>query len=127
MKFFDEMKSEYEAVMKEFEARKDEFEKNDEKAYVEMQTQYAEMQKQFTEMQKHYGELEPVNAKRMALIKEYSKNGHANIRLEGGKIYLDGKLTSAEKLEKYFAENKKLINIKVADDKSGETLDKVRE
>ena len=118
MKFFDEMKSEYEAVMKEFEALKDEFEKNDEKAYVEMQ-------KQFAEMQKHYGELEPVNAKRMALIKEYSKNGHANIRLEGGKIYLDGKLTSAEKLEKYFAENKKLINIKVADDKSGEALAKV--
>ena len=128
MKFFDEMKSEYEAVMKEFEALKDEFEKNDEKAYVEMQKQYAEMQKQFTEMQKHYGELEPVNAKRMAMIKEYSKNGHANIRLEGGKIYLDGKLTSAEKLEKYFAENKKLINIKVAnDEKSRETLAKVRE
>ena len=127
MKFFDEMKSEYEAVMKEFEALKDEFEKNDEKAYVEMQKQYAEMQKQFTEMQKHYGELEPVNAKRMALIKEYSKNGSANIRLEGGKIYLDGKLTSAEKLEKYFAENKKLINIKVADDKSGEALAKVKE
>ena len=118
MKFFDEMKSEYEAVMKEFEARKDEFEKNDEKAYVEMQ-------KQFAEMQKHYGELDSVRAKRMALIKEYSKNGHANIRLEGGKIYLDGKLTSAEKLEKYFAENKKLINIKVADDKSGEALAKV--
>lgn len=118
MKFFDEMKSEYEAVMKEFEARKDEFEKNDKKAYVEMQ-------KQFTEMQNRYGELESVNAKRMALIKEYSKNGHANIRLEGGKIYLDGKLTSAEKLEKYFAENKKLINIKVADDKSGEALAKV--
>lgn len=128
MKFFDEMKSEYEAVMKEFEALKDEFEKNDEKAYVEMQKQYAEMQKQFTEMQKQYGELEPVNAKRMAMIKEYSKNGNANIRLEGGKIYLDGKLTSAEKLEKYFAENKKLINIKVAnDEKSRETLDKVRE
>ena len=127
MKFFDEMKSEYEAVMKEFEARKDEFEKNDEKAYVEMQKQFTEMQKQFAEMQKHYGELEPVNAKRMALIKEYSKNGHANIRLEGGKIYLDGKLTSVEKLEKYFAENKKLINIKVAnDEKSRETLAKVR-
>ena len=125
MKFFDEMKSEYEAVMKEFEALKDEFEKNDEKAYVEMQKQYAEMQKQFTEMQKHYGELDSVRAKRMAMIKEYSKNGHANIRLEGGKIYLDGKLTSAEKLEKYFAENKKLINIKVADDKSGEALAKV--
>ena len=120
MKFFDEMKSEYEAVIKEFEARKDEFEKNDEKAYVEMQ-------KQFAEMQNHYGELDSVRAKRMAMIKEYSKNGHANIRLEGGKIYLDGKLTSAEKLEKYFAENKKLINIKVADDKSGETLAKVRE
>lgn len=119
MKFFDEMKSEYEAVMKEFEARKDEFEKNDKKAYVEMQ-------KQFTEMQNHYGELDSVRAKRMAMIKEYSKNGHANIRLEGGKIYLDGKLTSAEKLEKYFAENKKLINIKVADDKSGEALAKVR-
>ena len=125
MKFFDEMKSEYEAVMKEFEALKDEFEKNDKKAYVEMQKQYAEMQKQFTEMQNHYGELDSVRAKRMALIKEYSKNGHANIRLEGGKIYLDGKLTSAEKLEKYFAENKKLINIKVADDKSGEALAKV--
>ena len=121
MKFFDEMKSEYEAVMKEFEARKDEFEKNDKKAYVEMQ-------KQFTEMQNHYGELDSVRAKRMAMIKEYSKNGHANIRLEGGKIYLDGKLTSVEKLEKYFAENKKLINIKVAnDEKSRETLDKVRE
>ena len=119
MKFFDEMKSEYEAVMKEFEALKDEFEKNDKKAYVEMQ-------KQFTEMQNHYGELDSVRAKRMALIKEYSKNGHANIRLEGGKIYLDGKLTSAEKLEKYFAENKKLINIKVADDKSGEALAKVK-
>ena len=118
MKFFDEMKSEYEAVMKEFEALKDEFEKNDKKAYVEMQ-------KQFTEMQNHYGELDSVIAKRMAMIKEYSKNGHANIRLEGGKIYLDGKLTSAEKLEKYFAENKKLINIKVADDKSGEALAKV--
>ena len=128
MKFFDEMKSEYEAVMKEFEALKDEFEKNDEKAYVEMQKQYAEMQKQFTEMQNHYGELDSVRAKRMAMIKEYSKNGHANIRLEGGKIYLDGKLTSAEKLEKYFAENKKLINIKVAnDEKSRETLAKVRE
>ena len=127
MKFFDQMKSEYEAVMKEFEALKDEFEKNDEKAYVEMQKQFTEMQKQFTEMQNHYGELEPVNAKRMALIKEYSKNGSANIRLEGGKIYLDGKLTSAEKLEKYFAENKKLINIKVADDKSGEALAKVKE
>ena len=126
MKFFDQMKSEYEAVMKEFEALKDEFEKNDEKAYVEMQKQYAEMQKQFTEMQNHYGELDSVRAKRMAMIKEYSKNGHANIRLEGGKIYLDGKLTSAEKLEKYFAENKKLINIKVADDKSGEALAKVR-
>jgi TonB family protein len=126
MKFFDEMKSEYEAVMKEFEALKDEFEKNDEKAYVEMQKQFAEMQKQFTEMQNHYGELDSVRAKRMAMIKEYSKNGHANIRLEGGKIYLDGKLTSAEKLERYFAENKKLINIKVADDKSGETLAKVR-
>ena len=126
MKFFDEMKSEYEAVMKEFEALKDEFEKNDKKAYVEMQKQYAEMQKQFTEMQNHYGELDSVRAKRMALIKEYSKNGHANIRLEGGKIYLDGKLTSAEKLEKYFAENKKLINIKVADDKSGEALAKVK-
>ena len=126
MKFFDEMKSEYEAVMKEFEARKDEFEKNDKKAYVEMQKQFAEMQKQFTEMQNHYGELDSVRAKRMALIKEYSKNGHANIRLEGGKIYLDGKLTSAEKLEKYFAENKKLINIKVADDKSGEALAKVK-
>ena len=125
MKFFDEMKSEYEAVMKEFEALKDEFEKNDEKAYVEMQKQFAEMQKQFTEMQNHYGELDSVRAKRMAMIKEYSKNGHANIRLEGGKIYLDGKLTSAEKLEKYFAENKKLINIKVADDKSGEALAKV--
>ena len=119
MKFFDEMKSEYEAVMKEFEARKDEFEKNDKKAYVEMQ-------KQFTEMQKHYGELDSVRAKRMALIKEYSKNGHANICLEGGKIYLDGKLTSAEKLEKYFAKNEKLINIKVADDKSGEALAKVK-
>ena len=126
MKFFDEMKSEYEAVMKEFEARKDEFEKNDKKAYVEMQKQFAEMQKQFTEMQNHYGELDSVRAKRMAMIKEYSKNGHANIRLEGGKIYLDGKLTSAEKLEKYFAENKKLINIKVADDKSGEALAKVK-
>ncbi|MBQ1981539.1 MAG: TonB family protein [Alistipes sp.] len=126
MKFFDEMKSEYEAVMKEFEARKDEFEKNDKKAYVEMQKQFTEMQKQFTEMQKHYGELDSVRAKRMAQIKEYSKNGSANIRLEGGKIYLDGKLTSAEKLEKYFAENKKLINIKVADDKSGEALAKVR-
>ena len=125
MKFFDEMKSEYEAVMKEFEALKDEFEKNDKKAYVEMQKQFAEMQKQFTEMQNHYGELDSVRAKRMAMIKEYSKNGHANIRLEGGKIYLDGKLTSAEKLEKYFAENKKLINIKVADDKSGEALAKV--
>ena len=125
MKFFDEMKSEYEAVMKEFEARKDEFEKNDKKAYVEMQKQFAEMQKQFTEMQNHYGELDSVRAKRMAMIKEYSKNGSANIRLEGGKIYLDGKLTSAEKLEKYFAENKKLINIKVADDKSGEALAKV--
>jgi TonB family protein len=86
------------------------------------------MQKQFTEMQNHYGELDSVIAKRMAMIKEYSKNGHANIRLEGGKIYLDGKLTSAEKLEKYFAENKKLINIKVAnDEKSRETLAKVRE
>lgn len=128
MKFFDEMKSEYEAVMKEFEALKDEFEKNDEKAYVEMQKQFTEMQKQFAELENHYRrELEPVNAKRMALIKEYSKNGHANIRLEGGKIYLDGKLTSAEKLEKYFAENKKLINIKVADDKSGEALAKVKE
>ena len=126
MKFFDEMKSEYEAVMKEFEALKDEFEKNDKKAYVEMQKQFTEMQKQFTEMQNHYGELDSVRAKRMALIKEYSKNGHANIRLEGGKIYLDGKLTSAEKLEKYFAENKKLINIKVADDKSGEALAKVK-
>ena len=127
MKFFDEMKSEYEAVMKEFEALKDEFEKNDEKAYVEMQKQFTEMQKQFAELENHYRrELEPVNAKRMALIKEYSKNGSANIRLEGGKIYLDGKLTSAEKLEKYFAENKKLINIKVADDKSGEALAKVK-
>ena len=127
MKFFDQMKSEYEAVMKEFEALKDEFEKNDEKAYVEMQKQFTEMQKQFTEFENHYGELDSVIAKRMALIKEYSKNGHANIRLEGGKIYLDGKLTSAEKLEKYFAENKKLINIKVADDKSGEALAKVKE
>lgn len=127
MKFFDEMKSEYEAVMKEFEALKDEFEKNDEKAYVEMQKQFTEMQKQFAEFENHYGELDSVIAKRMALIKEYSKNGNANIRLEGGKIYLDGKLTSAEKLEKYFAENKKLINIKVADDKSGEALAKVKE
>ena len=127
MKFFDEMKSEYEAVMKEFEARKDEFEKNDKKAYVEMQKQFAEMQKQFTEMQNHYGELDSVRAKRMAMIKEYSKNGHANIRLEEGKIYLDGKLTSVEKLEKYFAENKKLINIKVANDESSkEALAKVR-
>ena len=127
MKFFDEMKSEYEAVMKEFEARKDEFEKNDKKAYVEMQKQFAEMQKQFTEMQNHYGELDSVRAKRMAMIKKYSKNGSANIRLEGGKIYLDGKLTSVEKLEKYFAENKKLINIKVANDESSkEALAKVR-
>lgn len=120
MKFFDQMKSEYEAVMKEFE-------KNDKKVYVEMQKQFTEMQKQFAEFENHYGELDSVIAKRMALIKEYSKNGHANIRLEGGKIYLDGKLTSAEKLEKYFAENKKLINIKVADDKSGEALAKVKE
>lgn len=129
MKFFDEMKSEYEAVMKEFEARKDEFEKNDKKAYVEMQKQFTEMQKQFAEFENHYRrEQEPVNAKRMAQIKEYSKNGSANIRLEGGKIYLDGKLTSVEKLEKYFAENKKLINIKVAnDEKSREALAKVRE
>ena len=121
MKFFDQMKSEYEAVMKEFE-------KNDKKVYVEMQKQFTEMQKQFAEFENHYGELDSVIAKRMALIKEYSKNGHANIRLEGGKIYLDGKLTSAEKLEKYFAENKKLINIKVANDESSkETLAKVRE
>ncbi len=119
IKAFEEMKSEYEAAKKEFEARKDEFAKNEKV--------YAEMQKQFAELENHYEEVEDEFAKRMALYKEYSKNGSVNIRLEGGKIYLDGKLTSVEKLNKYLAENKKLINIKVADDESRETLAKVEE
>ena len=119
MKAFDEMKSEYEAAKKEFEAQKDEFAMNEKV--------YAEMQKQFAELENHYEEVETELAKRMALYKEYSKNGSVNIRLEGGKIYLDGKLTSVEKLNKYLAENKKLINIKVADDESRETLAKVEE